>query len=281
MRDSRLLAHARGCATTAVAVMQLAVFVTTAAGAQPTPLIGNGTRHARATITPISVTDSRAQLLVRLVIDPGWHVSWRNPGETGLPTRLSWTLPVGVRALGETWPVPVITHTAVGDTHTLEGDVPWLIDFAIDRASSGDRPVTLTLRYGVCRDVCIPEQITVRGVLPARMRGGISPVPSVLQARLTSDAGDIAARRTSPTELCLDRIPLRSPGTVPEVIADSGTGADATLKLVEGVGARRGGARTLLPAASTIRDGANLLFVRGRSGVTARLNFRLPARRCR
>jgi hypothetical protein len=225
--------------------------------AQPRPLIGSGTKHASASITAISTTRSRAQLLITLTVDPGWHVSWRNPGETGLPTRLSWSLPAGVRAVSETWPVPLITHTSVGDTHTLEGDVPWLVDFAIDSGSRSDRLVTLTMRYGVCRDVCIPEQITVQG------------------------AGVIAAHRTSPTEICLDRVPMRSPGTVPEVIADSGTGADATLTLVEGTGARRGSARALVPAATRLRDGSAVLFVRGQSGVSARLNFRAPATRCR
>ncbi|MDZ7631112.1 MAG: protein-disulfide reductase DsbD family protein [Gemmatimonadaceae bacterium] len=136
--------------------------------AQPRALIGSGTRHARATIETIAVTRGAAELLVTLHVDPGWHVSWRNPGETGLPTRLSWSLPAGVRAIGETWPVPVISHTPVGATHTLEGSVPWLVRLGVDSASAVDRLIGLTVRYGVCREVCIPEQLTVQGVLPRR-----------------------------------------------------------------------------------------------------------------
>jgi Disulphide bond corrector protein DsbC len=249
--------------------------------AQPKPLIGNGMKHAQAAITAVSATASRAQLLVTLTIEPGWHVSWRNPGETGLPTRLSWSLPAGVRAVAETWPVPVITHTSVGDTHTLEGEVPWLVDFAIDSGGGRDRLVSLTMRYGVCRDVCIPEQLTVQGVLPAALSVPKRAVPAALQSRLSTSAGTIAARRPSPSELCLDRVPMWSPGSVPEVIADSGTGADATLRLSEGSGSRRGSARATVPVAAQIRDGATLLFVRGQSGVTARLDFRAPTRRCR
>jgi Disulphide bond corrector protein DsbC len=249
--------------------------------AQPRPQIGNGTEHASATITAISAKGSQAQLLVTLSVDPGWHVSWRNPGETGLPTRLSWSLPAGVRAIGETWPVPLISHTTVGDTHTLEGDVPWLVDFRSDSASSTDRLVTLTMRYGICRDVCIPEQITVQGVLPGRSSARRAPIPAALQSRLATTAGVIAARRLSPTELCLERVPMWSPGVVPEVIADSGTGADATLRLREGVGARRSSARMAIPAGTQLRDSASVLFVRGLSGVTARLSFRAPVRHCR
>lgn len=27
---------------------------------------------------------------------PGWHTYWENPGDAGLPTSLSWTLPEGL-----------------------------------------------------------------------------------------------------------------------------------------------------------------------------------------
>ena len=250
--------------------------------AQPQPLIGNGVKHARATISTVSVTAAHARLLVTLFVEPGWHVSWRNPGETGLPTRLSWSLPAGVRAEGETWPVPLLTHTSVGDTHTLEGDVPWLVDFAIASGSPVDRLVSLTLRYGICRDVCIPEQLTVQGVLPSRGARSAALIPAALKARLTTDAGVIAARRISPTTLCLDRVPMWSPGVVPAVVADSGAGLDATLRLSEGRSrANRGSGRAVIPADAILRDGASLLFVRGAAGVTARLDFRRPSMRCR
>jgi DsbC/DsbD-like thiol-disulfide interchange protein len=32
---------------------------------------------------------------LRLVPDPGWHTYWRNPGDSGLETRIRWTLPEG------------------------------------------------------------------------------------------------------------------------------------------------------------------------------------------
>lgn len=250
--------------------------------AQPRPLIGNGAKHARATITAIDVSTTHARLLVTLFIEPGWHVSWRNPGETGLPTRLGWSLPPGVRMKSETWPVPLITHTSVGDTHTLEGDVPWLVDFAVTSGSTVDRLVELTLRYGICRDVCIPEQLTVRGALPSRASRAAGTIPATLKARLTTDAGVIAARRVSPTTLCLDRVPMWSPRVLPEAVVDSGSGVDAALRLTARTArGRRGSGWAVIPAAAVLRDGASLLFVRGAAGVTARLDFRRPSTRCR
>ena len=239
--------------------------------------------HARAAITPISVSAGRTTVLVTLTIDPGWHVSWRNPGETGLPTRLTWSLPAGVRARTETWPVPVIAHTAVGATHTLEGDVPWLVEFETGHGSvPNDRLIVLTMKYGICRDVCIPEQITVQGVLPARLEGRVG-VPAALQRRLTTEAGVIAARRLAPGSLCLDRAPLAAGSALPEIVADSGLGMDAALPLTPRRPGRPGatGLLAAVPADAVIRDGSAVLFVRGGAGVTALLDFRRPTSRCR
>jgi len=39
-------------------------------------------------------------------IDPGWHIYWKNPGDTGLPTSVSWDLPKGFTASDLLYPVP-------------------------------------------------------------------------------------------------------------------------------------------------------------------------------
>lgn len=251
-----------------------------AAHAQVRPQIGNGVKHARASISAIAVSATRAELLVTLAVDPGWHVSWRNPGETGLPTRLSWSLPAGVRVLNETWPVPVIAHTPVGATHTLEGDVPWLIEFALDSATSSDRLVSLTMRYGICRNVCIPEQLTVQGALPGRQGATLSPVPPALRARLVTDAGIIAARRRAKTELCLARVPLVAGTALPEIVADSGLGLDAARSLVPAARMRSRAYVVNVGAESQLKNGSRVLFVRGTAGASARLDFSRPAPGC-
>lgn len=33
------------------------------------------------------------QVALRQQIKPGWHTYWSNPGESGLPTTISWSLP--------------------------------------------------------------------------------------------------------------------------------------------------------------------------------------------
>ena len=258
----------------------VALLLATAAHAQPRTFIGAGVPHASATITPVRVATGSVQLLVTLQVEPGWHVSWRNPGETGLPTRLSWNLPPGVRVTRETWPVPVITHTPVGATHTLEGEVPWLVDFAVDAVAADagvDRLVSLTMRYGICREVCIPEQLTVQGVVPAR-GSRVRTLPASLRVRLVADAGQIAARITGGGRtLCLAAPPLAR-GTEPlEFVADSGTAIDAALPVVAGAGAT---SLVRLPDGARLGAGSRVLFVRGTAGVSARLDVVRPAPGC-
>jgi DsbC/DsbD-like thiol-disulfide interchange protein len=251
-----------------------------AVAAQARPQIGNGVKHASATVEPITVTAHSATFLVTLHVEPGWHVSWRNPGETGLPTRLSWSLPVGVHTRAETWPVPLIQHTAIGATHTLEGDVPWIVDMAIDSASTSDRLLVLTMRYGVCKNVCIPEQISVQAALPARAMSNAAVVTPALRARLATDLGVLAARRVSPTMLCVQGTASLARAPLPELVADSGSGVDAAAPVTASGRGARATVRAAIPAAAALRTDARVLFVRGVTAASARLDFRKPAPGC-
>jgi len=252
--------------------------------AQPRGALPSAAKHARATLLPVSVTATRATLLVTLAVDDGWHVSWRNPGETGLPTRFTWNLPAGVRLRRERWPVPVVTHTDVGVTHTLEGEVPWLVEFDLDTPAASDRLVSVTVRYGICRDVCIPEQQVVQGVLPGSGAGAtaVVKVPELLRRRLAADAAAVPARMQAAGVLCLARLP---PGVVRaglEMIADSGRAVDGALPVEPGRGAAAGTARVRLPSSARLRSSVDtVLLVSGATGISLPLDFTRPATRCR
>ncbi|MEP6825460.1 MAG: protein-disulfide reductase DsbD domain-containing protein, partial [Ramlibacter sp.] len=43
---------------------------------------------------------------LQLAHQPEWHTYWKNSGDSGLPTQLEWTLPVGVMAGDIAWPLP-------------------------------------------------------------------------------------------------------------------------------------------------------------------------------
>ena len=43
---------------------------------------------------------------IRMKIRRGWHIYWKNPGDSGLPPRITWTLPKGFVAGPIEWPIP-------------------------------------------------------------------------------------------------------------------------------------------------------------------------------
>ncbi|MDG1938416.1 MAG: protein-disulfide reductase DsbD family protein, partial [Pseudomonadales bacterium] len=52
------------------------------------------------------IAGEAASLALRLLPEDGWHTYWKNPGDTGLPTRLAWQLPERFKAGDIEWPIP-------------------------------------------------------------------------------------------------------------------------------------------------------------------------------
>src|SRR5262245_34862565 len=43
---------------------------------------------------------------LRFRMQPGWHVYWKNPGDSGTPPSVEWTVPAGWSAGEIEWPTP-------------------------------------------------------------------------------------------------------------------------------------------------------------------------------
>lgn len=100
-----------------------------------------------------------------------WHTYWKNPGDSGLPTTLDWTLPTGLKAGEIVWPtpskIPVGTLANYGYEGTVLLPVPVTIDPSVRPA--GDRiDIALRAAWLVCRKECIPEEGEFRISLPVR-----------------------------------------------------------------------------------------------------------------
>lgn len=266
-------------------------FAVDAAQAQPRTPTARASAHASLHVVPVAVTGTRVDMLVTLTIDPGWHVSWRNPGETGLPTQLSWSLPDGVRLTAERWPVPIVRHTTVGATHTMEGTVPWLVTLVVKSPEARSqakspaaasvavarRTITLTMRYGVCREICIPARLSIDVPLPIDGAAVVSPVPAALRMRLVEIGAAIPARRLSATALCVARLPTTGSRAHWELVADTGMQMDAAVPLR----ARRGFAVVAtIPADAHLMGRPRMLFVRGARAIEAPLDLAATARGC-
>lgn len=100
-------------------------------------------------------------LRVGLKIDhePHWHTYWRNPGDSGLPTTVNWTLPPGAHISDIQWPAP--HRLPVGPLVNYGYENQLLLPQTLKVPANATPGSTLTLRaqanWLVCKDVCIPE----------------------------------------------------------------------------------------------------------------------------
>ncbi len=97
-------------------------------------------------------------LAIRFQLSDGWHIYWRNPGDSGLPPQLSWHLPEGVEIGDIKWPAPKAIPLEGLMNYGYEDEAVLLIP-----ATAADLPVGRNLQFSVkanwliCKDICIPE----------------------------------------------------------------------------------------------------------------------------
>lgn len=105
---------------------------------------------------------------VRIVLDRGWHVYWRNPGDSGQPPRIDWQLPEGFAAGAIEWPYPQQVSPSPVVTYGYEDEVLLPVIVAAPAALAGPGPVSLraTVHYLVCKDLCLPERARLSLDLP-------------------------------------------------------------------------------------------------------------------
>jgi len=93
---------------------------------------------------------------IKFKIKEGWHIYWRNSGESGMSTRIKWSAPKGSQFGEIKWPAPE-KFDERGDIQTIgyEGS-PVLIQKASIPLSEEKTSITAELKWLVCKDICIP-----------------------------------------------------------------------------------------------------------------------------
>lgn len=105
---------------------------------------------------------------VKLTHQPHWHTYWKNSGDSGLPTQLSWELPVGVRAGDIQWPAPKKFPLGTLANYGYEGTVLLPVPLTFEPGWSGAAlDVGVYAQWLACRQECIPEEGRLRLSLPA------------------------------------------------------------------------------------------------------------------
>jgi thiol:disulfide interchange protein len=135
---------------------------------------------------------------VQLHMDPRWHTYWRNPGASGMATKIEWQLPAGVTAGVTQWPVPEKLPDDGLTTYIYTNEVVLLVPLKL-AANIG--PGRLDLKASVswleCDVQCVPGAADVTGSLEI----GPQPKPSkdaaviaAWQGRLPKSSAGLSAR---------------------------------------------------------------------------------------
>ena len=90
-------------------------------------------------------------------IAPEWHIYWENPGDSGIPATLAWSLPKGWQAGAIQWPVPRRIPVDTLVNYGYEGRPQLLIPLTPAEDTTGVAPLKVKVEYLICKDVCIPE----------------------------------------------------------------------------------------------------------------------------
>lgn len=102
---------------------------------------------------------------VLFTLPEGWHIYWQNPGDSGIPTSLAWTVPEGITVSDIAWPLPerIETSGLVNYGYSEKVILPVRLTPAADGIHG---PVQLKADWLVCKDICIPESAELQGTLP-------------------------------------------------------------------------------------------------------------------
>ncbi|HEY6087360.1 MAG TPA: thioredoxin family protein [Burkholderiaceae bacterium] len=100
---------------------------------------------------------------------PHWHTYWKNPGDSGLPTTLSWQLPSSVAAGDIDWPTPKKLPVGPLVNYGYEGKLLLPVPLSVSPAFDAKvLDVKLSAQWLVCREVCIPQQGEFALSIPAQ-----------------------------------------------------------------------------------------------------------------
>ena len=108
-------------------------------------------------------------------LEPGWHVYWKNAGDSGEPPHIQWTLPKGVTAGPMQFPAPNRLPLGPLMDFGYENEVLFPMQLQVaDTVQNGKAEIDAKVDWLVCREVCIPGKAELKTTL--QLASGKPPV---------------------------------------------------------------------------------------------------------
>ena len=115
---------------------------------------------------------------LRLTLKDGWKTYWRAPGDAGIPPHFDWRGSRNLSSVHVEWPTP--SQIRQGGLTTIGYDRTVTLPLRIQPRRTGtDIRLTGTIDMGVCKDVCVPVNLSVAQDLGT---DGSGPDPVIVAA---------------------------------------------------------------------------------------------------
>ena len=112
---------------------------------------------------------------LHFALEPGWHLYWSNPGDSGEPPRVEWKLPAGFSAAAIEWPVPRRINDWQVVDYGYENELVLLTRVQAPPGATGTADVLANVKWAVCRDVCIAGRAQLSLKLPVSSKAEAAP----------------------------------------------------------------------------------------------------------
>lgn len=157
----------------------LSAFAGLALGVSPAGAQAPPGRHVKASLVAEADAVQPGRPLtvgIRLEMEKGWHTYWRNPGDSGLPTRAKWDLPPGFAAGEILWPYPIRFATGPLVSYGYEHDVLLPVEIRVPASVAGSEVrIAARVDWLECQEACLPGRAEVSLSLPVRASSAPGP----------------------------------------------------------------------------------------------------------
>jgi len=122
---------------------------------------GEARVEARIVVHPSARDAGRLRAGVQFRIDPGWHLYWKNPGDSGIATEVVWR---DADASALSWPTPNAFEEAGGELVTF-GYANEVLLASWLRPALGAQQLRADVSLLACRASCIPADLSLTAPL--------------------------------------------------------------------------------------------------------------------
>lgn len=131
-------------------------------------------------ISSVEHSSPNSSFWLGLVVKPekDWHTYWKNPGDSGITTTISWELPEGFSVSQIFWPYPQVLDYGELTSYGYKRDVVLLtkIDVSDKVVADSLQAIKMNVKFLACKEICVPgkAELTTQVSIQAGNDAGIN-----------------------------------------------------------------------------------------------------------